>query len=306
VRLIEAYAAYGRAVTAGRAVIPPEGGELLDLPGHTPLTPITGNRQPTTSTWPLCILGGGELKADLIAKCHALGLNVIESAPWESSPTPDSCLLPPESSSPSPDSCLLSPDSASPSHFAPLGTSGRAQRSSPTVFLPGFRQIAELPQFYAHAGCFVHPALEEPWGLVINEAMACGLPILSSSNVGAAEELVDDGVNGWCFDAENVDEMAALMRKISAPDFPLAECGAASTRILEERCPTAAFGTGLGDLLNGWTFDPNRKANIVETLKKLARLSEKERAKLGESSCEILEERCTNTRFGEALAEILE
>jgi glycosyltransferase involved in cell wall biosynthesis len=91
--------------------------------------------------------------------------------------------------------------------------------------------------------------LEEPWGLVINEAMACGLPILSSHNVGAAEELVDDAVNGWKFDPENVGEMAQLMAGISAADFPLSAFSIASRRILEERCPTQVFGRGLAELL---------------------------------------------------------
>jgi len=119
----------------------------------------------------------------------------------------------------------------------------------PAVYFPGFRQIEELPRFYAHAGCFIHPALEEPWGLVINEAMASGLPVLSSDNVGAAEELVDDGMNGWKFSPENVAGMAAVMQTISAFNFPLSAFGAASRRILEARSPTRAFGEGLARLL---------------------------------------------------------
>ena len=166
-----------------------------------------------SAPWPLCLLGDGELKASLIAQCQELGLQVAECAPWESDRITES-----------------------PNHRI-------------TVHFPGFRQIDELPRFYAHAGCFVHPALEEPWGLVINEAMACGLPILSGNNVGAAEELVDEGVNGWTFDAENVDEIARLMGRISAFNFQLSAFGAASARILEERCPTAAFGQGLAELL---------------------------------------------------------
>ena len=114
-----------------------------------------------------------------------------------------------------------------------------------TVFFPGFRQIDELPRFYAHAGCFVHPAMEEPWGLVINEAMACGLPVLSSRNVGAAEELVENGVNGWTFDPTDVQGLARLLCQVSNAEFPLASFGDASRRIIEERCATAAFGRGL-------------------------------------------------------------
>src|SRR5207247_9691952 len=45
----------------------------------------------------------------------------------------------------------------------------------------GFKQIDELPTYYALSGCFILPSTSEPWGLVVNEAMACGLPVLVSS-----------------------------------------------------------------------------------------------------------------------------
>lgn len=44
--------------------------------------------------------------------------------------------------------------------------------------------------------------------------MACGLPILSGNNVGAAEKLVDEGINGWTFDSENVEEISAVMQRM--------------------------------------------------------------------------------------------
>jgi 1,2-diacylglycerol 3-alpha-glucosyltransferase len=84
---------------------------------------------------------------------------------------------------------------------------------------------------------------------VINEAMACGLPVLSGGNVGAAEEMVDDGVNGWRFDATDVGALADLMSRISGFDFPLSNSSSASRRILEERAPTIAFGKGLEGVL---------------------------------------------------------
>lgn len=178
----------------------------------------TSNIQQTTGPWHLCLLGDGEQKPALIAKCHELGLIVIESAPWEVRENVEFSILN--------DEC-----------------------NQPAVYFPGFRQIDELPRFYAHAGCFIHPAMEEPWGLVINEAMACGLPVLSSNNVGAAEELVEDGVNGWKFDPTNVEELAHMMSRISAAEFPYSAFSSASCRILEERAPTRAFGKGLADFL---------------------------------------------------------
>jgi glycosyltransferase involved in cell wall biosynthesis len=79
------------------------------------------------------------------------------------------------------------------------------------VLFPGFRQIDELPAYYALAACFVHPALQDQWGLVVNEAMACGLPVLVSRAAGCAADLVAEGENGWTFDPTSVDEMAAAL-----------------------------------------------------------------------------------------------
>ena len=173
------------------------------------------SREPRT-LWNLCLLGDGELKSNLIAQCQGLGLQVAECAPWE--------------------------------------TKNQEQRTKNkeqgTVYFPAFRQIEELPRFYAHAGCFIHPALEEPWGLVLNEAMACGLPVLSGNNVGAAEELIEPGINGWAFNANDVSEIRIAMQKIMAlPAAQRLEMGQASRRLVEERCPTSAFGEGLVDLL---------------------------------------------------------
>jgi glycosyltransferase involved in cell wall biosynthesis len=172
----------------------------------------------STSVWPLVLLGDGPLRADLIARCKTHGLAIAEGAPWQQLTT-DNC--------------------------QPSTVSG-----TPTVFFPGFRQIEELPQFYARAGCFVHPALEEPWGLVLNEAAASGLPILAGDNVGAAEELVEDGVNGWIFDAQSVDSISETLKKMAtlSPD-ERDHMGKESFRILQERVPTKAFGEGLAKLL---------------------------------------------------------
>jgi glycosyltransferase involved in cell wall biosynthesis len=89
------------------------------------------------------------------------------------------------------------------------------------VVFAGFRQVEEVREFYAGAGVFIHPALAEPWGLVINEAMASGLPVLSSRNVGAAEELVHEGVNGFMFDPMSVEELAGLMGRMAG--MPVSE-----------------------------------------------------------------------------------
>jgi 1,2-diacylglycerol 3-alpha-glucosyltransferase len=84
------------------------------------------------------------------------------------------------------------------------------------VHLPGFLQQNELLPYFAHANCFIHASTQEQWGLVVNEAMAAGLPVLVSNRCGCFEDLVIQGVNGWGFDPDNVGQMQELMSKMSS------------------------------------------------------------------------------------------
>jgi glycosyltransferase involved in cell wall biosynthesis len=54
-------------------------------------------------------------------------------------------------------------------------------------------------------------SVKDTWGLVVNEAMAAGLPCLVSSACGCAVDLIEHGVTGWCFDPSRSDELTALM-----------------------------------------------------------------------------------------------
>ncbi len=83
------------------------------------------------------------------------------------------------------------------------------------VYFMGFRQVDENPAFYALAEAFVLPSFEEEWGLVVNEAMACGLPILLSNAVGCAEDLVADGKNGWLFDPGDTLALTTRLKELA-------------------------------------------------------------------------------------------
>jgi glycosyltransferase involved in cell wall biosynthesis len=85
----------------------------------------------------------------------------------------------------------------------------------PWVHLPGFLQQTELLPYFAHAGCFVHASTQEQWGLVVNEAMAAGLPVLVSNRCGCFEDLVLEGVTGFGFDPANELQLTDLMTKIT-------------------------------------------------------------------------------------------
>ncbi len=64
-------------------------------------------------------------------------------------------------------------------------------------FFAGFRSQEELPLLYASAKLFLFPTLQEPWGVVANEASAAGVPTLTCSNAGAAGDLIIHGENGF-------------------------------------------------------------------------------------------------------------
>jgi glycosyltransferase involved in cell wall biosynthesis len=112
------------------------------------------------------------------------------------------------------------------------------------VQMPGFIQYPELPAYYARAGAFIHASTSEQWGLVVNEAMASGLPVLVSHRCGCAPDLVQAGVNGFTFDPYNVEELANAILKISALNFPLSTFGDASRKINANWGPSR-FASGL-------------------------------------------------------------
>lgn len=81
------------------------------------------------------------------------------------------------------------------------------------VLLPGFLQMQEMLPYYAHAEVFIHASLQEQWGLVVNEAMAAGLPVLVSNKCGCFPDLVSPGVTGFGFDPLDASEMTDLLLK---------------------------------------------------------------------------------------------
>ncbi|MGN6548167.1 MAG: glycosyltransferase, partial [Aureliella sp.] len=110
------------------------------------------------------------------------------------------------------------------------------------VLFPGFIHYDELPAYYGLANAFVHASRVEPWGLVVNEAMASGLPVLVSDRCGCSADLVQEGENGFTFEPSNTEQLAQLMVRIESN--PSASLGAASQRIISD-WGSHRFGTGL-------------------------------------------------------------
>ncbi|WP_341524651.1 glycosyltransferase family 4 protein [Nostoc sp. UHCC 0302] len=112
------------------------------------------------------------------------------------------------------------------------------------IHLPGFLKEDELLPYFAHASCFIHTSIQEQWGLVVNEAMAAGLPVLVSKRCGCFEDLVLEGVNGFGFDPENQAQLTELMVKISSGELDLQAMSKASLEHIQTFSPDY-FGQGL-------------------------------------------------------------
>ncbi len=112
------------------------------------------------------------------------------------------------------------------------------------VHLPGFLQQEQMLTYFAHANCFVHASTTEQWGLVVNEAMAAGLPVIVSERCGCFEDLVIEGVNGYGFNPENKEQLTQLMNEISSESIDLQEMGQASLEHIKNYSPDY-FATGL-------------------------------------------------------------
>lgn len=118
------------------------------------------------------------------------------------------------------------------------------------VRFAGFVNQSALPRHYAMCDVFVLPSLYEPHGLVVNEAMACGLPVVASNRVGATGDLVRDGENGFIFPAGNARALAELLDRIVGDDELRARMAARSREIIA-----------------GWSFD----ADVAAVRQALAR-----------------------------------
>jgi len=105
------------------------------------------------------------------------------------------------------------------------------------VSLPGWQKYNNLPYFYGLAGAFIHASTVEPWGMVVNEALAAGLPVIISDRCGCASDLVKDGSNGFTFDPHNTDQLAFFIKKIASSNLDRQLLGRASKEIIDAWSP---------------------------------------------------------------------
>lgn len=107
------------------------------------------------------------------------------------------------------------------------------ERLSDVHFL-GFRNQSELPMLYGVSDLFVLPAENEPWGLVINEAMCAGLPIIASEEIGAVPDLVAHGHNGLTYRAGDLDRLTAHLVSLVTDSTLRQKMGENSLAMIQE------------------------------------------------------------------------
>lgn len=95
-------------------------------------------------------------------------------------------------------------------------------KGSVRLHMLGFQNQTQMPAAYAAADCLVLPSDgNETWGLVVNEALACGRPVIVSDACGCAPDLADDGSVGRTFPTGNTDALAnCLASLVCAPPSP--------------------------------------------------------------------------------------
>jgi glycosyltransferase involved in cell wall biosynthesis len=116
-----------------------------------------------------------------------------------------------------------------------------ARRNIPDVALAGFLSQPEVPRAFACADAFVlFSRYNETWGLVVNEAMNFGLPVLVSDKVGSGMDLVEDGRNGYVIATEDVESLGARMVQMAEDSKLREQFGRRSLEIIEGQNVEAA------------------------------------------------------------------
>jgi len=129
-----------------------------------------------------------------------------------------------------------------------------------TFEMGGACQYHELPRIYAEHDVFVMPSLADEWGMVVNEAMASGLPVLGCTGTQAVEELVDPGGNGWIYQpGDEAGLRRALREMLGTERTALLAMGQAARKVALE-CSDHLAAERILEALRKTTA-PSRSAN---------------------------------------------
>ena len=134
------------------------------------------------------------------------------------------------------------------------------------VHFIGAKPYAEVPAFYGLAEAFIHASTTEQWGLVVNEAMASGLPVLVSNRCGCVSDLVEEGSNGFSFDPHNAEQIARRMWDLSRMSAVRRRELAENSRRRIDQWGPEAFSTGMQQAIEVALRRPGPKASLADKL----------------------------------------
>jgi 1,2-diacylglycerol 3-alpha-glucosyltransferase len=113
-----------------------------------------------------------------------------------------------------------------------------ASISPGVIRFAGFAQREHLAIYYALAEMMILPTYTDTWGLVVNEAMACGLPVIVSQVAGCAPDLVRENWNGMLVEPRDVSSLTSAMRRLADQPELRATMGANSMQLISRYSPT--------------------------------------------------------------------
>jgi glycosyltransferase involved in cell wall biosynthesis len=129
---------------------------------------------------------------------------------------------------------------------------------SDDVQLKGFVQYENLPHYFSRALGLILPSISDQWGLVVNEAMAAGLPVLVSNQCGCAIDLVHENENGCTFDPYQISSMVGALIYLDKQIEPVwRRMSEASKRVIEH-WDLVDFSQGLIQACEKATSQPGR------------------------------------------------
>ena len=121
------------------------------------------------------------------------------------------------------------------------------------VLFAGFAHKEQLPAYYALAEMLILPTYTDTWGLVVNEGMACGLPVILSRAAGCADDLVEDNWNGVLIPPENESALVTVMERLATQNDVRLKMSANSRERIAQYSPehwangiVQAVGSALG------------------------------------------------------------
>lgn len=124
------------------------------------------------------------------------------------------------------------------------------------VHFEGYRQLDELPGYLAQAACFLFPSGYDIWGLVLNEAMAAGVPCFASLQAGATYDLIQEGKTGFAVDFSDTEYVARKIHWLLDHPDEAAEIGQQARQFVMKHASlqesAAGFVKAVKQVSNGW------------------------------------------------------